>query len=177
MQRPCLSVVLFVATCVQGPGQRASARRRDFEAERLRMVNEQLKARDIRQPACSTPCARCHATCSCLTAAHAGVPDTPLPIGFDQTISQPYIVAFMTQALDVQPSHRVLEIGTGPAIRPRCSGCSRTVHTIEIVEPLAARARATLADLGYRNVEVRAGNGTWGGPRCALRSHHGDGGA
>jgi protein-L-isoaspartate(D-aspartate) O-methyltransferase len=94
--------------------------------------------------------------------------DHPLPIGFDQTISQPYIVAFMTQALDVQPGHRVLEIGTGSgyqaAILAELAG---QVFTIEIVSPLADRARSTLAALGYRNVDVRTGNGYRGWPEHA----------
>jgi protein-L-isoaspartate(D-aspartate) O-methyltransferase len=94
--------------------------------------------------------------------------DVPLPIGYSQTISQPYIVAFMTEALSVQPDHRVLEIGTGSGYQAAVlSLLAREVYTIEIIVPLAERARATLADLGYRNVEVRAGNGYLGWPEHA----------
>ena len=94
--------------------------------------------------------------------------DSPLPIGYDQTISQPYIVAFMTQALDVQPGHRVLEIGTGSGYQAAVLGLlAGQVYTIEIVEPLAARARATLAVLGAHNIEVRTGNGYLGWPEYA----------
>ena len=94
--------------------------------------------------------------------------DSPLPIGYEQTISQPYIVAFMTQALDVQPSHVVLEIGTGSGYQAAVLGLlANRVYTIEIVEPLAERARSTLAGLGYRNIEVRTGNGYLGWPEHA----------
>jgi protein-L-isoaspartate(D-aspartate) O-methyltransferase len=94
--------------------------------------------------------------------------DGPLPIGHNQTISQPYIVAFMTEALDVQPTHRVLEIGTGSGYQAAVLGrLASHVYTIEIVEPLAARARALLAELGYRNIDVRTGNGYLGWPEQA----------
>ncbi len=92
----------------------------------------------------------------------------PLPIGHDQTISQPYIVALMTHLLKPRPGHSVLEIGTGSgyqaAILSRLVG---RVHSIEIVEPLAASAAARLRDLGYSNVEVRSGDGYVGWPEQA----------
>jgi len=91
--------------------------------------------------------------------------DHPLPIGHDQTISQPYIVAFMTQGLQVEAHHRVLEIGTGSGYQAAVLGeLAKDVYTIEIIEPLAASARATLAGQGYRNVHVRHGNGFLGWP-------------
>jgi protein-L-isoaspartate(D-aspartate) O-methyltransferase len=94
--------------------------------------------------------------------------DYPLPIGYDQTISQPYIVGFMTEALDVQREHRVLEIGTGSGYQAAILGeLAREVYTIEIVAPLAERARQTLAELGYRNITVRTGNGYAGWPEHA----------
>ena len=94
--------------------------------------------------------------------------DHPVPIGHGQTISQPYIVAFMTQALDVQPTHRVLEIGTGSGYQAAILGeLAREVYTIEIVEPLANSARALLAAEGYTNVHVRTGNGYAGWPEKA----------
>jgi protein-L-isoaspartate(D-aspartate) O-methyltransferase len=86
--------------------------------------------------------------------------DGPLPIGEGQTISQPYIVAHMTEALDVSPQHRVLEIGTGSGYQAAVLGeLARDVYTIEIVEPLARRAAAALKELGYANVHVRVGDG------------------
>jgi protein-L-isoaspartate(D-aspartate) O-methyltransferase len=92
----------------------------------------------------------------------------PLPIGFEQTISQPYIVALMTDLLDVEPGHSVLEVGTGSGYQAAIlSRLVRQVYTIEIVEPLAARAKRQLAELGYTNVDVRAGDGYAGWPERA----------
>jgi protein-L-isoaspartate(D-aspartate) O-methyltransferase len=91
--------------------------------------------------------------------------DRALPIGHGQTISQPYIVAHMSETLDVQPQHRVLEIGTGSGYQAAILGkLAREVYTIEIVPELAARASATLKDLGYDNVHVRTGDGFTGWP-------------
>ena len=101
----------------------------------------------------------------------AAYDDTPLPIGFGQTISQPYIVAFMTQAAEVAPGDTVLEIGTGSgyqaAVLAEQVGRAGAVYSIEIVPELAARARATLAGLGYANVHMRAGDGYRGWPEHA----------
>ena len=84
----------------------------------------------------------------------------PLPIGHGQTISQPYIVALMTDLLQLRREDRVLEIGTGSGYQAAVLGeLVRNVYTIEIVAPLAAEARERLARLGYRNVEVRTGDG------------------
>ena len=94
---------------------------------------------------------------------HAAYGDHPLPIGFGQTISQPYIVAFMTEALDVRPTDVVLEIGTGSGYQAAILGeLAREVYTIEIVAELGERAEPTLASLGYRNVHVRVGDGYQG---------------
>lgn len=91
--------------------------------------------------------------------------DHPLPIGHDQTISQPYIVAIMTEALRVRPEHHVLEIGTGSGYQAAVLGLiAETVYTIEIVAPLAERARSLLAELGHDNVHVRTGDGYGGWP-------------
>ena len=84
----------------------------------------------------------------------------PLPIGYDQTISDPYIVAVMTYMLDLKPTDSVLEIGTGSGYQAAIlSQLTRSVHTIEIVKPLANEAAERLKLLGYRNVKVRAGDG------------------
>ncbi len=94
--------------------------------------------------------------------------DHPLPIGYGQTISQPYIVAFMTEKLDPQPKDQVLEIGTGSGYQAAVlAELVARVYTIEIVEPLAERARADLQRLGYTNVLVRAGDGYLGWPDAA----------
>ena len=94
--------------------------------------------------------------------------DRPLPIGYDQTISQPYIVAFMTEQLDPQPMDRVLEIGTGSGYQAAVlAQLVAEVYTIEIIEPLAQRAEADLKRLGYTNIRVRAGDGSRGWPEAA----------
>lgn len=94
--------------------------------------------------------------------------DTPLPIGHGQTISQPYIVGFMTELLSAGAGARVLEVGTGSgyqaAVLSRLAG---QVYSIELIPELAAAARATLANLGYRNVQVRTGDGYQGWPEAA----------
>ena len=92
----------------------------------------------------------------------------PLPIGHEQTISQPYIVALMTDLLDVQPEHVVFEVGTGSGYQAAVlSHLVRHVYTIEIVEPLATLASRRLAELGYRNVTVGTGDGYAGWPEHA----------
>jgi len=100
--------------------------------------------------------------------ADAAYDDRALPIGFGQTISQPYIVAFMTQALKLRPEHRVLEVGTGSGYQAAVLGqIVAEVQTIEIVPALAERARALLAELGYSNVHVRTGDAYAGLPELA----------
>ena len=133
------------------------------------MVDEQLRARDIQDARVLEA--------MLAVPRHLFVPepqrgdaygDFPLSIGYGQTISQPYIVGFMTQALDVRPDHTVLEIGTGSGYQAAVlARLVKTVYTIEIVEPLAQRSRATLKDLGFNNVAVRAGNGYLGWPEEA----------
>jgi protein-L-isoaspartate(D-aspartate) O-methyltransferase len=94
--------------------------------------------------------------------------DHPLPIGYEQTISQPYVVAFMTEQLRARPGMNVLEVGTGSGYQAAVLaeiGCD--VYTIEIVEPLAVTAAATLARLGYDRVHVRHGDGYRGWPEEA----------
>jgi len=94
--------------------------------------------------------------------------DRPLPIGHGQTISQPYIVAFMTERLEPKPTDKVLEIGTGSGYQAAVlAELVAKVYTIEIVEPLARRADADLKRLGYSNVMVRAGDGYKGWPDAA----------
>ena len=91
--------------------------------------------------------------------------DRPLPIGRGQTISQPYIVAYMTEALQLSPGHKVLEIGTGSGYQAAVlAEIAKQVYSIEIVPELAERARRRWRRPGYRNVEVRAGNGYRGWP-------------
>jgi protein-L-isoaspartate(D-aspartate) O-methyltransferase len=133
------------------------------------MVEEQIRARDIRDERVLEAMRT--------VPRHLFVPeserarayrDMPLPIGYGQTISQPYIVAFMTAALDLQPEHRVLEIGTGSGYQAAVlAALAGEVYSIEIVPELADSARRVLAQLGIRNVQVRTGNGYLGWPEHA----------
>jgi protein-L-isoaspartate(D-aspartate) O-methyltransferase len=94
--------------------------------------------------------------------------DHPLRIGYGQTISQPYIVAIMTELATLKPEHRVLEVGTGSGYQAAVlSPLVKEVYTIEIVKPLGESARERLARLGYKNVEVRVGDGYNGWPEKA----------
>jgi protein-L-isoaspartate(D-aspartate) O-methyltransferase len=161
---PLLTYVLSAEGCVAA-GRPPAAQRNQSQ----RMGEEQLRDRGIRDARVLDAMTR--------VPRHLFVPedsqgaaygDHPLPIGFGQTISQPYIVAFMTEALDVQPTDRVLEIGTGSGYQAAILGeLAREVYTIEIVADLAARAERTLASLGYRNVHVRTGDGYQGWPAHA----------
>ncbi|MBD3219731.1 protein-L-isoaspartate(D-aspartate) O-methyltransferase [bacterium] len=137
-----------------------------YASARERMVERQLENRGIANP---TVLAAMRAV-----PRHRFVPDeyrrfayddNPLPIGHDQTISQPYIVALMTEALRPQPDDRVLEIGTGSGYQAAVlAEIVAEVYTIEIVTPLARRSADVLRDLGYANVQVRAGDGYRGWP-------------
>ena len=98
----------------------------------------------------------------------ASYEDGPLPIGYSQTISQPYIVAFMTEQLRLKPSDRVLEVGTGSGYQAAIlADLVSEVYSIEIVEPLAKKAEATLQRLGYKNVHLKTGDGYKGWPEAA----------
>jgi protein-L-isoaspartate(D-aspartate) O-methyltransferase len=94
--------------------------------------------------------------------------DRPLPIGHGQTISQPYIVAFMTEQLEPKPADRVLEIGTGSGYQAAVlAELTAEVYTIEIIKDLANQAAASLKRLGYTNVQTRTGDGYKGWPEAA----------
>jgi protein-L-isoaspartate(D-aspartate) O-methyltransferase len=94
--------------------------------------------------------------------------DCPLPIGHGQTISQPYVVAFMTEQLEPKPADRVLEIGTGSGYQAAVlAELTAEVYTIEIIKDLANRAAANLKQLGYTNVHTRTGDGYKGWPEAA----------
>jgi len=137
-----------------------------FHAERLRMVAEQIEHRGISDPAVLGALSR--------VPRHLFVPagvrpesyaDSPLPIGYAQTISQPYIVALMSSLLGVKSGDRVLEIGTGSGYQAAVlAELGTQVWTIEIVAPLGERAEHTLKDLGYESVHVRIGDGYQGWP-------------
>lgn len=137
-----------------------------FDKLRKRMVQEQLTGpgRNIRNPrviqAMGTVPRQEMVPPGLRVDAYA---DRPLPIGHGQTISQPYVVAFMTEQLIPQSTHRVLEIGTGSGYQAAVlSGLVKEVYTIEILEPLANRAADDLRRLNYTNVFVKSGDGHLG---------------
>jgi len=137
--------------------------------DRERMVQEQIAPRgvaDIRVLAALRAVPR-HELVPESQREHA-YEDRPLSIGHGQTISQPYIVAVMSEALELDANERVLEIGTGSGYQAAVlAQLAKEVYSVEIVEPLAERARADLARLGYANVEVRHGDGYLGWPEQA----------
>jgi protein-L-isoaspartate(D-aspartate) O-methyltransferase len=133
------------------------------------MVDDQIAARGVRDPRVLAAMRKVprERFVPPEVAAHAYA-DQPLPIGYGQTISQPYIVAYMSEALEVEPDARVLEIGTGSGYQAAILGeLAREVYTIEIVPELADRARAALESLGYGHVHVRHGDGYLGWPEQA----------
>jgi len=158
----CLLQAVFLVVGISQPAVLS-----DFAAARKRMVEEQLSApgRDIKN--------RLVLDAMATVPRHEFVPeslrkfaywDEPLPIGYGQTISQPFIVAFMTEQLNPKSTDRVLEIGTGSGYQAAIlSRLVAEVYTIEIIEPLAKRAEADLRRLGYLNVKVLAGGDGYNG--------------
>lgn len=161
------ALVLIAAACVAcGPARPLPT---DFVAQREKMVKEQIAARGVTD----------ERVLKAMRAVprHQFVPerwrndaydDQPLPIGDGQTISQPYVVALMTEQLKTEPGHRVLEIGTGSGYQAAVlSGMVADVYTIEIIGSLGREADATLKRLGYKNVHVKIGDGYKGWPEQA----------
>jgi protein-L-isoaspartate(D-aspartate) O-methyltransferase len=145
----------------RGPGDRTAARKE--------MVTRQIKARGIKDQRVLTAMEKIprHLFIPQEGQRHA-YDDSPVPIGEGQTISQPYIVALMTDALKLKGSEKVLEIGTGSGYQAAVlAELAREVYTIEIVDVLAKRAGKTLKELGYKNVHVRSGDGYLGWPEAA----------
>ena len=157
-----LAVLIGSATLAQSAD-------RDLRARRLDMVERQIRQRGVTDPAVldalrKVPRER-FVPDALLSQAYE---DTPLPIGQGQTISQPYIVAYMTDALGVSRAHRVLEIGTGSGYQAAVlAEIAREVYTVEIVPELARRATDVLRALGYTNAHVREGDGYAGWPEHA----------
>lgn len=164
--------LLLVAGCAVGVGvEQASTRGDDdrWTAERERMVRTQIEARGVRDPRVLEAVRAVH--------RHRFVPpamqdraydDTPLPIAAGQTISQPYIVAVMTEAARLEPDDVVLEVGTGSGYQAAVlSPLVRHVYSVEVVPELARSSAALLTELGYANVTVREGDGYAGWPEHA----------
>jgi protein-L-isoaspartate(D-aspartate) O-methyltransferase len=141
----------------------------DYAERRARMVDSQIRARGVQDPLVLQAMRR--------VERHRFVPererelaygDHPVDIGFGQTISQPYIVAYMTAALAIDRESKVLEIGTGSAYQTAVlAEIARQVYSIEFVPQHALRAAQLLTDLGYGNVSVRQGDGYGGWPDAA----------
>jgi protein-L-isoaspartate(D-aspartate) O-methyltransferase len=141
----------------------------DFKAMREKMVETQIKARGVRDPRVLSALLK--------VERHRFVPeeylnsaysDQPLPIGEGQTISQPYIVALMTELLELKGDEKVLEIGTGSGYQAAIlAEVAKEVYTIEIIESLASMAKKLLLELGYQNIKVKAGDGYLGWPEVA----------
>jgi protein-L-isoaspartate(D-aspartate) O-methyltransferase len=141
----------------------------DFEAERRGMVDTQIRARGVHDPAVLRAMEN--------VPRHLFVPeglrrsayaDEPLPIGEGQTISQPYIVAYMTEALDLRGGERVLEIGTGSGYQTAVlAEIAGEVFSVELIESLSLRAREALRAMGYGNIQFRVGDGSGGWPEAA----------
>ncbi len=159
-------VALTALACTAAPDSEQEER---FARARESMVATQIAARGVRDPLTLAALRK--------VPRHRFVPpgsvgqayeDYPLPIGHGQTISQPYIVGFMTEALGLRGGETVLEVGTGSGYQAAVlAEIAGRVFTIEIVAPLAESAAATLRSLGYLNVEVRAGDGYAGWPEAA----------
>jgi protein-L-isoaspartate(D-aspartate) O-methyltransferase len=168
MVRVGVASVLAAATvaCVMATGEGQDA---DWNARRRNMVETQIRARGVENPRVLEAMRKVprHLFVP-VVARERAYDDSPLPIGHDQTISQPYIVAYMTEVLEPAPTDRVLEIGTGSGYQAAVlAELVRQVYTIEIVEPLAKSAQRTLDELGYRNIQLRHGNGYLGWPEAA----------
>jgi len=163
-----LSIISFCAVLI--PVMNCSADSpQDFTAARHRMVERQIEARGVRDTRVleamrKVPRHR-FVPESYISMAYA---DFPLAIGEGQTISQPYIVAFMTEALSLKPEDRVLEIGTGSGYQAAVlAEIVKEVYTIEIIPSLGKKAEKLLKELGYDNVHVKIGDGYKGWPEKA----------
>jgi len=164
MTSPMMTLLTLSAAILLSAARCSSQGEETYDEPRRRMVEEQLRARDIEDPRVLAAMGR--------VPRHLFVPaalrfrayaDHPLPIGNGQTISQPYIVALMTQLAEVEADDVVLEIGTGSGYQAAVlSEIVREVATIEIVPELADTARTRLAELGYKDVTVRTGDGYLG---------------
>jgi protein-L-isoaspartate(D-aspartate) O-methyltransferase len=138
----------------------------EFRKARKHMVEEQIAARGLLDPRLLTVMdsvpRHLFIPTDDLAWAYA---DGPLPIGHGQTISQPYIVALMTELLSVKTGDRVLEVGTGSGYQAAVLGMmAADVHTVEVIPELAKQAARTLTDLGFENIHVHIGDGSLGWP-------------
>jgi protein-L-isoaspartate(D-aspartate) O-methyltransferase len=160
----CVVIFLFLLYGLSCP-----AIGQDYKALRMSMVNDQLEKRGIQSKRVLEAMRKVERHLFVPKKfAKAAYTDQPLPIGEGQTISQPYIVAFMTEALNIQSSDRILEVGTGSGYQAAILGeLCEAVYTIEIIEKLGKRADSLLQALNYKNIFVRVGDGYQGWPEAA----------
>jgi protein-L-isoaspartate(D-aspartate) O-methyltransferase len=161
--------LIVAAIAASGCGQNASSVS-DFAAHRQQMVQRQMMTRGINDARVLAAMRKVPREEFVPSESRAGsYEDGPLPIGYGQTISQPYIVAFMTEQLRAKPSDRVLEVGTGSGYQAAIlAELVSEVYSVEIVEALAKNAEATLQRLGYKNVHLKIGDGYKGWPEEGL---------
>ena len=170
--RPAFVCLVCTASFLPGgcsPRTQTAVPAGDWTTQRKEMVKQQLVTRGIRNKRVLEVMAKVprHEFVA-ESVRDLAYNDGPLPIGEGQTISQPYIVAFMTEAADPKPDHRVLEVGTGSGYQAAVLGeLVGAVYTIEIIPKLAEQATVTLERLGHANVHVRTGDGYLGWPEAA----------
>jgi protein-L-isoaspartate(D-aspartate) O-methyltransferase len=160
--------LVLAAIAAGGCGQKPTSVS-DLAAKRQQMVQQQLVARGIQDERVLAAMAKVpREEFVPLNSRAESYEDGPLQIGYGQTISQPYIVAFMTEQLHPKGNDRVLEVGTGSGYQAAIlAELVAEVYTIEIIEPLAKSAEAALEGLGYKNVHIKAGDGYRGWPEHA----------
>lgn len=160
-----VSIIFFFSLCLESVYSNPAASKQSdngqFAVQRSKMIHEQLELRGIKNRKVLDAFRRVH--------RHLFVPkryrslayaDRPLPIGKGQTISQPYIVAYMTQVLELKKTDRVLEVGTGSGYQAAIlSEICDAVYSVEIIESLGKRSASLLNKLGYANVFVKIGDG------------------
>ena len=159
----------FLAGCTDGKRGSALDPKGDFKTMREKMVETQIKSRGVKDPRVLSAMLKVERHLfvpkDLQTSAYA---DQPLPIGEGQTISQPYIVALMTELLELKGGEKVLEVGTGSGYQAAIlAELTKEVYTIEIIEALASSAKNLVLQLGYQNIHVKAGDGYLGWPEVA----------
>ena len=164
---PGLLSVLFSLTVFWSNGAAADCPEDAFESRRRQMVAQQIAARGVRDPivleAMQSVPRHCFVPEKIRRLAYR---DGPLPIGHGQTISQPYIVARMSELLELAPGNRVLEVGTGSGYQAAVlARMGIKVYTIEIVEALGRQAQSLLQSMGFRRIETKVGDGYKGWPQ------------
>jgi len=161
-----LGAILLIGMSLWPPILEADPMETSFTQKRKQMVEGQIKARGIRDPRVLDAMLKVERHLFVPSdKRHLAYEDHPLPIGEGQTISQPYIVALMTELLALKGTEKILEIGTGSGYQAAIlAELAKEVYTIEIMEPLAVQSEALLKKLRYGNIKVKTGDGFLGWP-------------